>query len=83
MGQAGLICKLNYLDVTQIFIDYMFFRKQHWHLVNEWTLGLVNVLNHCWYETSLLPQAVVNHVVSRDFTLKKSVHGTSSVSCQE
>ena len=29
VGQAGLICKLNCLDVTQVLIDHMFFRKRH------------------------------------------------------
>ena len=33
-------------------IDHMFFRKRHWHLISEWTLGLVNALNHHWCETS-------------------------------
>ena len=32
--------------------DHMFFRKRHWHLISEWTLGLVNALNHHWCETS-------------------------------
>ena len=43
----------------------------------------MNALNHWWYELSLLPQAAMKHVVSRDFILKKSVHGTSPVSYQE
>ena len=30
-------------------------------------------LNHDWYETSLLPQAVLNYVMSIDFIVKKSV----------
>ena len=34
-------------------------------------------------EISLLPQVVLKHVVSRDFILKKFVHGTNSVSCLE
>ena len=29
VGQVGLICKLNCLDVTQVLIDHMFFRKRH------------------------------------------------------
>ena len=33
-------------------IDHTFFRKTHWHLISEWTLGLVNALNHHWCETS-------------------------------
>ena len=35
------------------------------------------------YETSLLriPQAVLKHVLSRDFTHEESVHGTISVCC--
>ena len=61
-------------------IDHMFFRKRHWHLISEWTLGLVNALNHHWYETSLLPQAVLKHVVFRDFIPKNSVRGTNCVS---
>ena len=32
-----------------------------------------------WCETSLLSQAVLKHVVSKDFTFKKSVQGTGSV----
>ena len=30
-------------------------------------------LNHDWYETSLLPQAVLSYVMSIDFIVKKSV----------
>ena len=33
-------------------------------------------------ETSLLSQAVLKHVVSKDFIFKKSVQGTGSASCQ-
>ena len=33
-------------------------------------MNLVNTLNHHWYKTSLLPQVVLKHVVSRDFILK-------------
>ena len=81
VGQVGLIHKPNYLDVTWIFnIDHKFFRKRHWQLISEWTLGLMKALNHHWYETSLLPQAILKYVVARDFILKNSVHGTSSVS---
>ena len=68
-------------------IDHMFFRKRHWHLISEWTLVLVDIVNHFWYETSLLPQAVLKHVVSWDFILKNSSYicmdWTSSVSCQK
>ena len=45
----------------------MFIRKQCWHLVSEWTLGLMNALKYYWCETSLLSQAVLKHVVSKDF----------------
>ena len=61
----------------------MFFRKQCWHLVNEWTLGLMNALKYHWCEPSLLSQTVLKYVVSKDFIFKKSVLGTGSVSCQE
>ena len=63
----------------------MFFRKheQCWHLVSEQTLGLMNALKYHWYETSLLFQAVLKHVVSKDLIFKKSVQRTGSVSCQE
>ena len=37
MGHAGLICKLNYLDVTQIFNRSHIFRK----CIGIWYLGLV------------------------------------------
>ena len=53
MGQMDLIRKLNYLDVTRILIDHMFFRKR---LISKWTMGLVNALNHHWCETNSLPQ---------------------------
>ena len=33
-------------------------------------LKVNNVLNHHWCETSLLPQAILKHVVSRDFIVK-------------
>ena len=36
----------------RFLIDHMFFRKRHWHLISEWTLVLVNALNHHWCETS-------------------------------
>ena len=44
--------------------------------------GLMNALSHHWCGISLLPRAVLKHMVSRDFILKNSVHGTSSVSCK-
>ena len=69
MDQVGLIHKLNYLDVAWILIDHIFFKKWYYQLV-EWTLHMVNVLNHCWYETSLLPQAILKHMVSRDWLSK-------------
>ena len=62
---------------------HMFIRKQCQHLVSEWTLGLMNVLKYHWCETCLLSQAVLKHVVSKDVIFKKSVQGTSCVSCQE
>ena len=81
VGQVGLILELNYLDVTRIFNTSHVLWKKHWHLRSECNLGLVNALNlHHWYETSLLPYAVLKHVLSRDFIPKNSVHGTSSVS---
>ena len=46
-------------------------------------MGLMNALKYHWYETSLLSQAVLKHVVSKDFILKKSVQRSGSVSCQE
>ena len=72
---SGLISKLNHLDVTRILIDHMLLRKRYWYLISEWTLGLVNALNHHWYETSYYLK------LFWDFILKNSVHGTSSVSC--
>ena len=33
-------------------------------------LKVNNALNHHWYETSLLPQAILKHVMSRDFIVK-------------
>ena len=80
VGQVSLICKLICQDVNWILIHHIFIRKRHLWLISEWTLGLVNALNHHWCETSLLPQVVLKHVVSRDSILKNSVHdGTSSV----
>ena len=35
-------------------------------------MGLMNVLKYHWCETSLLSQAVLKHVVSKDFIFKKS-----------
>ena len=43
---------------------HIFFRKQCWHLISEWTLGLINALKYHWCETRLLSQAVLKHVVS-------------------
>ena len=34
----------------------------------------MNALKYHWCETSLLSQAVLKHVVSKDFIFKKSVH---------
>ena len=51
MDQAGLIRKLNYLDVTQIFNRSHVLKKTAGKRVN---LCLVNALKHCWCETSLL-----------------------------
>ena len=65
---------------------HMFFRKQCRHLVTEWTLGLMNAQKYHWCETNLfLSQAVLKHVVSKDFIFKNSeaVQGTGSVSSQE
>ena len=33
-------------------------------------LKVSNTLNQYWCETSLLPQAILKHVVSRDFIVK-------------
>ena len=57
----------------EFLLHHMFFRKRHWYLICKWTLGLVNALNYHWC-------AVLKHVVSRDFILKTSLCGTSSVS---
>ena len=54
-------------------IDQMFIRTRHWYLVSYWTLGLLKVnhaLNHHCCKTTLLLQAVLKHVMSRDFILK-------------
>ena len=81
VGQVGFINKLSYLDVT--WISHVLW-KQCWHLVSEWTLGQMNALKYHWCKTSLfLSQAVLKHVVSKDFIFKKSVQGTCIVSCQE
>ena len=62
-------------------INHMFFRKRHWHLISKWTFSLVNALNHHWCETSYYLKLFWSiTVVSRDFILKNSVCGTSSVS---
>ena len=76
-GSSG--CHLQ----TKLSGYQMFFRKQCWHLVNEWTFGLMNGSKYHWCETSLLSQAVLKHAESKDFIFKKSVQGTGSVSCQE
>ena len=47
--------------------DHMFLRKQHWHLVRESTLHLVNVYTDV---NRLTIQAILKHVVSRDFIPK-------------
>ena len=54
VGQVGLIRKLDYLDVTWILIDHMFFGKRYWHLVANWVnlLDLLKALNHHWCETA-------------------------------
>ena len=77
---VGLICKLNYLDTTWTGY-HMFFRQQCWHMVSEWTLGLLNALKHHWCETSLL--LFLKYVISKDFIFKKYEQGTSFVSCQK
>ena len=60
----------------------MYFRKQcrmaSGKLMN---FGLINALKYHCSETSLLSQAVLKHVVFKDFIFKKSMQGTSSVSC--
>ena len=44
----------------------------------------MNALKYHWCETCLFSsQAVLKHVVSKNFIFKKSVQGTSSVSCQK
>ena len=42
-------------------------------------LKVNNTLNHHWCETSLLPQAVLKHVMPKDFFVINLVHVTSSV----
>ena len=50
VGQVDLISKL----IIWMWPRYhTFFRKQCWHLVTEWTLGLMNALKYYWYETNL------------------------------
>ena len=39
----------------------------------------MNALKNHWCETTLLSQAVLKHVVFKEFTFKKSVQGTNSV----
>ena len=68
VGQVGLICKPYYLDVTRIAITCSL--QNCWHLVSEWTLGLMNALKYHWCEASLLSQAVLKNVVSQDFIFK-------------
>ena len=43
----------------------------------------MNALKYHWCETSLLSQAVLKYVVSKDFIFKKSVQRIGSVSCQD
>ena len=66
-----------------------------WHLVSEWTWSLMNALKYHWCETGLLSQAVLEHVVSKDFCardqfyilprMKKSSYGivpySEKISC--
>ena len=80
--QVGLICTLNYLDVTQY---HMFFRKKCWHLVAKWVnsgFDECTDISLVWNQL-IISQAVLKHVVSKDFIFKKSVQGTCSVPCQE
>ena len=66
-GGLSRLSSINWIIcivVTQVLIDRMFLRKMLWHVVVEWTLGLVNPMNDHWYETSLLRQAVVKHEIS-------------------
>ena len=48
-------------------------------------LKVNNILNHHWYETSLLATYIANtilkHVVSRNFIVKNLAHVPSSVDC--
>ena len=63
---------------------HMIIRKQCWHLVIEWVnFGSDEYTEYHWYETSLFSQAVLKHVVSKDFISKKFLQGIISVSCQE
>ena len=50
MDQVDLTCKLNIWIWPGLLIDDMFFRKWHWYLISEWSLGLVNAPNHHWCE---------------------------------
>ena len=59
---------------------------QCWHLLSEpVNFGSDKYTKYHWCETSLLSQAVLKHVVSKDFILKKSVQGRNlwpcSISC--
>ena len=69
VGQVGLICKLNYLDVTWPditcslgnsvgiwYVSELWFLWMHWNIIGS--------------ETSLLSQAGLKHVVFKDFTFK-------------
>ena len=82
-GQVGLIRKLNYLDVTRISHAHLKTILTSGMYVSEWILGLMNAPKYHWCETSLLSQAILKHVVSKDFIFKKSVQETGPVACQE
>ena len=65
----------------RLLIDHMLFQILCWCLVSEWTLGLVNALNHHWCETRLLPQAILKHVVSREISFSVSLYMGSVLFC--
>ena len=81
VGQVGLICKLNYLDITCSL------GKQccHWYLVAKWEnfgsdecteISLHNIII-VWNQLIISRWlAVLKHVISKDFIFKKSVQGT-------
>ena len=48
-----------------------FIKRSRYTIVKQMKVNYA--LNHDWYETSLLPQAVLNYVMSIDFIIKKSV----------